>query len=242
VALEPDDLYGLPLERFTQERNALAKRLRKGGRREEASEVAKLRKPSVAAWAVNQLVRTQKRELAALFKAGDRLVKVQTDLLAKRSRPGSLRQALDDEREAVAVLVERARGLLSTGGAELSGQRLEQVSETLHAAALDDAARAQVRPGSLDRELRHIGLGALGGGSSAPAKPAAEQQAKKLAARTQAARKAAARQADQAQRRRRRAETRLREAEAAVTTAREARDQAVRDHELAERRLQDLTA
>ena len=38
---DPQELYGLPLERFTDERNALAKRLREEGRRDEASEVAR---------------------------------------------------------------------------------------------------------------------------------------------------------------------------------------------------------
>ena len=70
--MEPQELYGLPLERFTEERNALVKELRKEGRREEAAEVSNLRKPSVAAWAVNQLLRTQRRDVAKLFEAGGR--------------------------------------------------------------------------------------------------------------------------------------------------------------------------
>jgi hypothetical protein len=57
--------------------------------------VAKLRKPSVAAWAVNQLVRTQGRAIGELFDAGDALQRAQSDLLAGRGdaarcgRPGS---------------------------------------------------------------------------------------------------------------------------------------------------------
>lgn len=70
---EPHDLYGLPLERFVAERAALTKALRRAGSREQATEVASLRKPSVAAWAVNQLVRAHGREIAALFAAGDGL-------------------------------------------------------------------------------------------------------------------------------------------------------------------------
>ena len=69
-----DELYGLPLERFVPERQALARELRTGGRREQAAEVASLRKPSVAAWAVNQLVRTQRKAVAEIVPAfGDRL-------------------------------------------------------------------------------------------------------------------------------------------------------------------------
>jgi len=44
-----------------------------GGRRDEATAVAGLRKPSVAAWAVNQLVRTQRRALDDMLAAGDAL-------------------------------------------------------------------------------------------------------------------------------------------------------------------------
>jgi hypothetical protein len=50
-----DALYGLPIEDFTRERNALAARLRKGGEPERAEEVKRLAKPPVAAWVVNQL-------------------------------------------------------------------------------------------------------------------------------------------------------------------------------------------
>jgi hypothetical protein len=52
--MEPRDLYGLPLDRFTEERNSLAKQLRQDGARDQAAAVAKFRKPSAAAWAVNR--------------------------------------------------------------------------------------------------------------------------------------------------------------------------------------------
>ena len=65
--MDVDELYGLPLDRFTPERNALARELRNLGERERGAEVAALRKPSVAAWAVNQLARTQKRSIGELF-------------------------------------------------------------------------------------------------------------------------------------------------------------------------------
>jgi hypothetical protein len=233
----PRDLYGLPLERFTAERTALVKRLRQEGRRDQAAEVSKLRKPTVSAWAVNQLVRTQKRELDALLKAGDALGRVQTSLLAGRGKPRSLRDAVDAERAAVDVLVDRARGLLSGGGAELSAARLEQVRDTLHAAALDEDARAQVSAGCLERELRHVGLGSPGGGTApAPAKEARRDDQKRRAADRAAARKAAARAE-----RRRQAEARLREAEEAVAVARQAHDGAVRERDRAQRALDDLT-
>jgi len=159
---EPHDLYGLPLERFVTERAALTKALRKSGSREQATEVAALRKPSVAAWAVNQLVRVHRREVAALFAAGDGLEHAQSELLTGGGDPHALRAAVERERGAVDELTESARGVLSSDGHQLTQTTLERVSESLHAAALDPDARAQVRDGCLTRELRHIGLGDSG--------------------------------------------------------------------------------
>ena len=73
------ELYGLPLDRFVAERAALAKSLRSEGQREQADQVAKRRKPSVAAWAVNQLVRTQRGKQHVAMN-GERLVGGYTEL------------------------------------------------------------------------------------------------------------------------------------------------------------------
>ncbi len=156
------DLYGLPLERFVPERTALARTLRDEGQREEAAKVAKLPKPSIAAWAVNQLVRTQHSAISDLFDAGDALQSAQADLLAGRSDGAALRQAAERERRAVEGLMERARGLLSSEGHELSQATLDRVADTLHAAALEDEVRGHVQEGCLQKELRHAGLGSAG--------------------------------------------------------------------------------
>lgn len=222
--MDPSDLYGLPLERFTQERNALAKELRKDGRRDEAERVSRLRKPSQAAWAVNQLVRTQGREVEALFKAGDALQRAQGDLLAGKGNPNALRQAVDAERTAGERLLERARGLLSSEGNDLTPARLEQVSDTLHAAALDQEARDRVKDGCLERELRHVGLGMTPG--AVPARARARQP--KPAAKAEPPRDRAAE---------REARRRLERASRALSTARERREKAAAALEEAEEAL-----
>lgn len=181
--MDVDELYGLPLDRFVPERTALSRELRKAGEREQATEVAGLRKPSVAAWAVNQLVRTQRTAIDELLEAGDGLRSAQDDVLAGRGDARSLRAAVERERLAVQELTDSARGLLSSEGHELSDTIVERVADTLHAAALDDDARAQVSGGRLERELRHVGLGGLGAfsGERSPA-PRAEKRAEKRAA------------------------------------------------------------
>jgi hypothetical protein len=168
--MNAEDLYGLPLDRFVAERDALARALRADGRREEAAAVGALRKPSVVAWAVNQLVRTQGRALAELFDAGDALREAQEDILAGRGDGQGLRAAAERERAAVDALVNAARGLLTSDGHELSAAVIDRVADTAHAAAFDDAARAEVRGGRLERELHHAGLGISAG--TGPAMPA----------------------------------------------------------------------
>jgi hypothetical protein len=181
--MQPDDLYGLALEQFIPERGALAKALRAEKRRDEAAAVAALRKPSVAAWAVNQLVRSQGSSIQELFAAGDELREAQARLLAGSGDGKALRAANERERAAVDELVQAARGLLSSDGHELSPAVVERVADTLHAAALDEGAREHVRGGRLERELRHVGLG-LGEAADpfAIAPPAPRQRAAKPAA------------------------------------------------------------
>ena len=184
-AMNSDDLYGLALDRFIPERAALAKALRADKHRHEAVAVAGLRKPSVAAWAVNQLVRTQPDGVRELFAAGDELRDVQARLLAGTGDGRALRVASDRERAAGDELVRAARGLLSSDGHELSPAVVERVADTLHAAALDEDAREQVCSGRLERELRHIGLG-LGESADpfAAAPPPARARAKPAAGTT----------------------------------------------------------
>ena len=52
-----DDLFALPPAEFIAARDALAKRLKADGDATRAAEVKALRRPSVAAWAVNQVAR-----------------------------------------------------------------------------------------------------------------------------------------------------------------------------------------
>lgn len=254
--MDPGDLYGLPLEQFTPERNALAKALRREGQRDEAAVVSKLRKPSAAAWAVNQLVRTQSREVDALFKAGDALQKAQGDLLAGETEPGALRRAVDAERAAVDQLTERAGGLLRSDGHELTPTTLERVAETLHAAALDEDARGSVRGGRLERELRHVGLGGLEAPTTSRTKPRAERarggrrERDEKTRQLEAARRAEAESRDEweraeaslreAEARREQAAGELRDAEQAVREARRRETEAARDHQRAKRALDRL--
>jgi len=170
AADDADALYGLPLDAFVAERDALAKRLRADGRRDAADEVKALRKPSVAAWAVNQVVRSQPKPARALWNAGDALIAAQDDLLAGRADAATLRTAVEDERAALDALLDAARGLLTGEGHDLGDATIERVRDTLHAGAIDADAREEVAAGRAVRERAHAGLGAFG--AAPPVAPA----------------------------------------------------------------------
>jgi hypothetical protein len=156
-----DELYCVPLDRFVPARVALVKELRAEKRRAEAEAVNRLQKPALAAWAVNQVVRSQPKAATALWAAGDAVLAVQERAVAGRASGAELREAIAAQRDALAPLADAARGMLSPRGAFLNEQAVQAVIETLHAAAVDREARPDVERGRLARPLRLAGLGAL---------------------------------------------------------------------------------
>jgi hypothetical protein len=166
-----DELYGLPPGEFTRARDERAKALRKEGDREAADAVKALRKPTVAAWALNQLARRRRKDLDRLLAAGDELRAAQEELLGGGDR-SAFQKAAARERELAAKLSADAAALASEAGERASGLQ-EKVAETLHAAALDEETADELRSGRLVREREAIGgFGAPGGGpaESPPAK------------------------------------------------------------------------
>ena len=151
-----DRLYGLPREEFTGARNALVRELLKAGRKEEAEEVRALKKPSVSAWAVNQLARQHPQEVAELVKAGDALRKAQRDVLAGK-KGADVREASRAQHELADELVDAAREILA-GATQTTAQR---ISGTLRAASTDPVAAKLLRKGRLSEDVESIGFGPL---------------------------------------------------------------------------------
>ncbi len=147
-----DELYAAPLGDFIPTRTGLAKELKDNGDSEGAALVRSLRKPSVAAWAVNQLARRNRREIDALVRAGEELRSAQRKALAGGGGR-ALQEAGAQRREAVDRLVKAAAEILDSGGHAATRARLDEVANTLLAVATDDAAAELVRRGWLDKEL-----------------------------------------------------------------------------------------
>ena len=145
---DAEKLYGLPLDEFTRERDALARRLRGDGEREEAAEVAALRKPVLAAWVVNQLARRRKAEMRELLQA------------AKAVKAGK-KDADERYRAAVEALGRSARTLLADDGQQVSDAALRDVASTLRSGAA--AEPELLAAGTLTQPIEATGFEAMAG-------------------------------------------------------------------------------
>jgi hypothetical protein len=151
-----DELYGLAPGDFTRARDELAGRLRKDGQREAAKAVKALRKPTVAAWSLNQLVRHRRKDVERLLEAGRKLRKAQEDLVGGGDR-SAFQGAAAKERELVAELTREAAALAVKAGAKPPSSLEEKVGATLRAAALDEETAADLAAGRLVREREAVG-------------------------------------------------------------------------------------
>lgn len=204
-----DRLYALPLDEFTAARDELARRLRREGDGDAGAEVKRLRKPSAAAWALNQVRRRNPGQTDELLEAGERLREGQERLLSDGDRE-PLQRATADERRLVAELAGQAEQELVATDRPVSGAVKEKLRATLHAVAGDPEARAGLAAGRLVRDHEASGLGPL----VAPTGARAQKRARKPASGGGATRTRERRGGAAAERRARRLEDRLERARA----------------------------
>jgi hypothetical protein len=237
IEAELDRLYGLPLTEFVPARNQIAAELRQKGDEEGAARVAGLKKPSVSAWAVNQLARAHQVEIRRLIKAGESLQAAQRGALSGQAADFS--RAKEEESEAIRRL-GRALTELAPGATSAT---LERAVNSLRAGAATEAGRLLIKQGRLTEDLAPSGFESLGAvtatdqlHSSRKPSPRVQSLRRRLGDAEAAAKTAVAEAAD-LDRQAQRAE---REAAGARRAADAARQKADRAQELRERLSREL--
>ena len=249
-----DELFRLPLREFTAARDRLAAQLVAAKQRDRASEVRRLRRPTVAAWVVNQLVHRHAAAVRRLLDVGAALRRAHY-ALGRRGSADDFRAATKRRQETLRELRALAAPLLREAG---TATHLDDVLATLEVASVDPAAAKAVTSGRLSRELpRPAGFGDAhdarqltlvpSGERTPPARLAAEpkkSRAADVAAKRRARERAAeARRLEREAARSEQAATRAAERTAALERSRrelEQRVQELREElEAAERRLRD---
>jgi hypothetical protein len=154
LAAATAELYGTAPEAFTGRRGELVSSAREAGDRAAAKAIGELRRPTRAAWVVNQLARADPgaprklAELAAALSA------------AQRSGHGPRLRELSAARGAL-VDALTAQALSLAGVFDAPSSLREEVSGTLTAAVADPAVAREFAAGTLTKAAQWSGFGVL---------------------------------------------------------------------------------
>ena len=155
---EIDALFRLPLAEFTGARNTLAARLKKEGRSNEADRVKLLGKPSVSAWAVNQLYWDHREEFDELIAASKQFRPASSRVAG---RVAGMRDSLDARRESLTQLSDLAGSLLRDSGHNPTPDMLRRVVTTLEALSAYALLPDGPTPGRLTQDVDPPGFESL---------------------------------------------------------------------------------
>ena len=154
-----DALFKLPLAEFTAARNTLAGQLKQGGRGSDADLVKALVKPSITAWAVNQLYWKHREAFDRLIATGERFRQAQTSRLVQKI--ADMRSALDARREELSNLSDQATALLRDAGHNPTPDTIHRITTTLEAISAYASLLDAQRPGRLTHDVDPPGFEAL---------------------------------------------------------------------------------
>lgn len=149
-------LYRTPPDRFVAARDAAVAEARRAGDAAGARQIARLKRPTVAAWLVNLLALERPELVADLAQLADALRTAQRDLKGPK-----LRELSAQRRAVVAALVAEVRRIAARTPDAPSGGKLPlgEVEATLNAALADAQVAEQVRAGTLLRAVHYAGFG-----------------------------------------------------------------------------------
>jgi hypothetical protein len=142
------ELYRAPHDEFVAVRKRLASDLAKAGDKPAGARLSKLRRPTVPAWAVNQLWWNEREPFQRLLEQAARL------------REGDL-DAAEAHRKALAALRTRAQKTLSDAGHPVNETTLRRITTTLSALAAVGGFDPDP-PGALAFEREPPGFDAFG--------------------------------------------------------------------------------
>lgn len=150
-----DELYALVPEEFTAARNARARDV-KADDKDLGARIGEFRKPSPAAWILNQLVREQPDAIDELLDLGADLRDAQAAGDGK-----ALTSVGAERRQLISGLLKQATHIADAADRSPSRAVLDEVEQTLIAATVDEAAGEALRTGRLVRSLQAVGFEAV---------------------------------------------------------------------------------
>lgn len=162
------ELYSLDRDAFTARRDEHVRALKAAGDKGAATQVAALRRPTVAAWAVNLVARQRPHVVEALLALGPQLQQAQ-----QHGDADALRRLAQQQRREVAAAVHEARACAAECGTRLSEPAAAAVEATLRVAVADPEVARLVSAGVIAREREPGGFPGAGSGAWPPPPAAA---------------------------------------------------------------------
>lgn len=223
-------------------RDALAADLRANGDAAGAKAVKELRRPTVAAWAINQVARNHPDDVAELLDIGRDLRSAQKKAMSGKGG-ADLQEVGARRRKVVDRLVGLAARILDDADRSSAGHR-DEIADTYVAATTDTDVAELARTGRLDREQKPSSdlSGLFGLADDDSAEGEAVDEADDVDAANEAAIAAAERNVERLAREAERAEERATHARGAADAAREEaerRERAAKEADHAARSARD---
>lgn len=143
-----DELFAMPPPAFVSRREELAAQAKADGRVEDARLIHAARRPTLAAWAANLLLRAQQAESRRFLELGRALREAYRTLDAD-----GIKELSDQRSSIVSALSRQAAALAREAGHRLSGAAQQDVASTLRAVLADQDAADQWAAGRLASAL-----------------------------------------------------------------------------------------
>ncbi|MCX4537691.1 hypothetical protein [Streptomyces sp. NBC_01669] len=143
-----DELYATPPSAFVSRREELAAEAKADGRVEDARLIHAARRPTLAAWAANLLLRSQPAESQRFLELGRALREAYRTLDAD-----GIKELSDQRSSIVSALSRQAAALAREAGHRLSGAAQQDLASTLRAVLADQDAADRWAAGRLESAL-----------------------------------------------------------------------------------------
>ncbi len=173
-----DALFRLPLTEFISARKTLAAWLKKEDHGDQASRVKALVKPSISAWAVNQIYWMHREAFDRLIATGQNFRRAQSSRLA--GKVADMREALDARRDALSELSTLATTVLRDAGHNPTPDMVRRITTTLEAMSAYASLPDNAAPGRLTQDVDPPGFDSLASFVSGATMPARTKEAARV--------------------------------------------------------------
>jgi hypothetical protein len=163
------ELFAVAPDQFVTKRNALAADLKRAGRAADSARVKGLTRPTLPAWAVNQVYWHAREDYERLTVAGDRMRELQRRALSGAAV--DLQGVTKERQQAIRAFVDRASSLMRQAGQTVTAATRQRIAVTADAIAAYGSHPREYALGRLERDLDPPGFEALAGLTGAAPPP-----------------------------------------------------------------------